>query len=33
MMGGIQQKEGSTRLDGDPEEMAKMAGELILELV
>ena len=33
MMGGIQQREGSTSLDGDPEKMSKKAGELILELV
>jgi len=33
MMGGIQQKEGSTRLDGDAAEVAIKAGELILELV
>lgn len=33
MMGGIQQKEGGTRLDGDASETAVKAGEFILELV
>jgi electron transfer flavoprotein alpha/beta subunit len=33
MMGGIQQKEDSTRLDGEAADMAKRAGEFILDLV
>lgn len=33
MLGGIQQKEGSTRLDGGAQEMAQKAGKFILELI